>query len=321
MDRSNSQQELSQKLKEQASKAGFKPVGIAKVPGSSRIKLRTASLQRWLDAGHQADMGWMEAPRRQNIETLLKGVKSILSVGLNYYVDIQRNPNSLAIARYAWGKDYHKIIEKKLKIIGQWLEKQRPSCNWKVCVDSSPMLDKAWAEEAGIGWIGKNSNVINYSQGSWLLIGHLLCTEKLIPDKPAIPLCGECDDCIKACPTKAITEPFVIDSRLCLAYHTIENRNQNIPKEITKSIGNWVAGCDICQDICPWNKKQLTSSQEPELMPEEWILKLTKEEAVSWTDEEWKDKLRGTTLKRIKPWMWRRNAKAIQTKQIQNFKK
>ena len=310
MKKIESQAELSQKLKEEALKAGFTLVGIASVPGSSRLQLRTKALQRWLQAGNQADMGWMEAERRQNIETLLKGVSSLVAVGLNYYVDIKRKPKTLSIARYAWGNDYHKVIEKKLRKIGFWLQTQRPQCKWKACVDSTPLLDKAWAEEAGIGWIGKNSNIINSSKGSWMVIGHLLCTEVLNPDKPAKSICGQCNICISSCPTKAITEPFVIDSRLCLAYHTIENRNPNIPSEIINSIGSWVAGCDICQEVCPWNQKDIPSSSDTELEPKKWMLNLTKKQALEWTDEQWKEKLQGTALKRIKPWMWRRNAKA-----------
>ncbi len=290
---------------------GFDPVGIANIPGSNRLQLRTKALQRWLTADHQADMDWMKAERRQRIETLLEGVESLLAVGLNYYIDIERKPQSLNIARYAWGNDYHKVIEKRLKKIGLWLEKKRPNCRWKVCVDSSPLLDKAWAEEAGLGWIGKNSNLIHRKRGSWMFIGHLLCTEKLIPDMPSMPLCGSCNDCIDACPTKAITEPFVVDSRLCIAYHTIENRNHNIPKNIKESLGQWVAGCDVCQDVCPWNKQKLPNSSDPDIKPKDWILNFTKEEALTWHDDEWRQKLHSSTLKRIKPWMWRRNAAAI----------
>ena len=310
MKRIESQAELSRNLKKEALKAGFSLVGIASVPGSSRLQLRTKALQRWLQAGNQADMEWMEAKKRENVENLLNGVSSLLSVGLNYYVDIKRKPQTLSIARYAWGNDYHKVIKKRLKKIGLWLQEQRPQCKWKACVDSTPLLDKAWAEEAGIGWIGKNSNIINSSKGSWIVIGHLLCTEDLIPDKPAKSLCGQCNKCMQACPTKAITEPFVVDSRLCLAYHTIENRNESIPDEIINSIGKWVAGCDICQDVCPWNQKNIPSTTDPDLMPKQWILNLTKEEALEWSDEKWKEKLKGTSLNRIKPWMWRRNAKA-----------
>ena len=246
----------------------------------------------------------------KNIESMLDGAASILAVGLNYYVDAKKTPESLSIGRYAWGKDYHLVVQKRLKTIGKWLEQQRPACRWKVCVDTAPLLDKAWAEEAGLGWIGKHSNLINTKRGSWIVLGHLLCTEELIPDKPAKTLCGKCQECIKACPTNAIRSPFEIDSRLCLAYHTIENRAQRLPNEITQSIGNWIAGCDICQEICPWNKKTLVSSQDPEMQPREWILKLTKGQAMNWNESTWEKKLHQSALKRIKPWMWRRNAAA-----------
>ncbi len=306
----NNQKELSQALKAEAQKEGFNLVGIATVPESSRIKLRNASLQRWLDAGHQANMNWMRSPKRKTINNLLKNVKSVISVGLNYYIDIKQSPDSLLIARYGWGKDYHKVIEKKLKKIGKWLEIKRPKCKWRVCVDSSPLLEKAWAEEAGIGWIGKHSNIINQNIGSWVFLGHLICTENLEPDIPAKSLCGECKKCIEACPTGAIQEPFVVNSNNCLAYHTIENRDEKIPTFIAKKMGPWIAGCDICQEVCPWNKKTLPNTEEPELQPKEWILDLTADKALSWSDETWKNKLSQSALKRIKPWMWRRNIKA-----------
>ncbi len=143
--------DLTKKIKKEAFKEGFDAVGVASIPGSSRINLRTAALERWLQAGHQAKMEWMKNPKRKNIENMLEGVKSILAVGLNYYVDTDRPPKDISIARYGWGKDYHKIIEKKLKRIGLFLDKERPNSKWKICVDTSALLDKAWAEEAGIG--------------------------------------------------------------------------------------------------------------------------------------------------------------------------
>ncbi len=293
-------------------KQGFNPVGIARIPGSSRLRLRNAALERWLNEGHQADMDWMKAPARKQIKDLLEGVNSLLAVGLNYYVDSRKQQGSLSIGKYAWGEDYHTVVRKRLKKIGIWLEKHRPNCKWKVCVDTSPLLDKAWAEEAGLGWIGKNSNLINKKKGSWIVIGHLLCTESLTPDKPAESLCGKCQLCIEACPTKAIQEPFVINSRKCLAYHNIENRNPELPQKIKESIGPWIAGCDICQDICPWNQNDLISSQDPATQPKSWVINLTKEQALKWDDDTWSKKLKGSALKRIKPWMWRRNALATQ---------
>ena len=307
--------DLSKQIKEKAFKEGFDAVGIAKVPGSSRIKLRTASLERWLQAGHQAKMEWMKSPRRKNIENMLEGVKSVLAVGLNYYVETERVPQDISIARYGWGKDYHKIIEKKLKKIAQLLEKERPKSKWKICVDTSAFLDKAWAEEAGIGWIGKHSNIINSQIGSWMFLGHLLSTETLEADEPSKSICGECEICIDACPTKAIEEPFIVNSNKCLAYHTIENREKELPTNIINNMGNWIAGCDICQDVCPWNQKKIPSTSEPDLQPAEWILNINKKDALSWSDTTWKEHLNKSALKRIKPWMWRRNINSISKNQ------
>ncbi len=304
--------DLTKKIKEKAFEEGFDAVGIARVPGSHRIKLRSASLERWLKAGHQAKMEWMKSPRRKNIEHLLEGVQSVLAVGLNYYVDIDtRLPRDLSIARYGWGQDYHKVISKKLKNIGKFLDKERPKSKWKVCVDTSALLDKAWAEEAGIGWIGKNSNIINSEIGSWMFLGHLLSTEILEADEPSKPNCAECEKCIEACPTHAIEEPFIVNSNKCLAYHTLENRDKDLPINISNKMGNWIAGCDICQDVCPWNKKDIPTTSTPELQPSKWILNITKKNALTWTDEEWKANLSKSALKRIKPWMWRRNINSI----------
>ena len=303
--------DLTKKIKEKAFDEGFDAVGIAKVPGSSRIKLRTDSLERWLQAGHQGTMEWMKSPRRKNIENMLHGVRSVLAVGLNYYVDTDNTPNDISIARYGWGQDYHKVIEKKLKKVAKFLKTERPNSKWKICVDTSAFLDKAWAEEAGIGWIGKNSNIINPEIGSWMFLGHLLSTETLEADEPSKPICGECEQCIEACPTKAIEEPFIVNSNKCLAYHTLENRDQQLPNNIINKMGTWIAGCDICQEVCPWNHQNIPNTSEPDLQPSEWILNITKQDALSWSDSKWKEKLKRSALKRIKPWMWRRNINSI----------
>ena len=274
------------------------------------MQLRTAALQRWLEAGHQADMAWMAAPRRLDPRGLLDNARSLLAVGLNYYVNQNPAPGSLKVARYGWGRDYHRVVDQRLRRVGRWLSEQRPDCQWRVCVDATPLLDKAWAEEAGLGWIGKHSNLIHSQRGSWMVIGHLLTTEELEPDEPARSLCGRCTACIEACPTDAIREPFVVDARRCLAYHTIENRDAELPEEITKSLGPWVAGCDICQDICPWNHDALISSTDPEMQPRNWLMDLQNDDVQAWDDSIWDENLRGSALRRIKPWMWRRNAQA-----------
>ena len=298
---------LAQQLKQQAGRLGFDPVGIAAVPGSPRLALRTAALERWLAAGHQADMAWMADPRRQAVEQLLPGVRSLLAVGLSYYVSAQPAPGSLRVARYGWGRDYHRVIERRLRQLGHWLEAQVPGVRWRACVDSAPLLDKAWAEEAGLGWIGKHGNLIHRQRGSWLLLGHLLTDLDLPADTPAEPLCGSCSRCLPACPTGAIVEPFVVDSRRCIAFHTIENRAPQLPAAIAEQLQGWVAGCDLCQEACPWNQQPLASSEDPDLQPRPWWLNLQAEEALSWSDDTWDEKLRASALRRLKPWMWRRN--------------
>ncbi len=303
-----SRKDLSKKIKERAIFEGFAISGIASIPGSSRLKLRTNALDRWLSNNYHSEMKWMEAERRKNIESLLEGAKSVLSVGFNYITEKHLNNKTFKVGKFGQGQDYHKVISKKLKNIGMWINDEIPDCKWKICVDTSPLLEKAWAEEAGLGWIGKNSNIINKKYGSWITLGFLILTKDLIPDKPHQSLCGKCDKCIEKCPTKAIVEPFVIKSDLCIAYHTIENRNKTIPKKIKNNLQGWVAGCDICQDICPWNKS-VPFNNDCEASPKEWIQNLNIK-ALDWEEKTWEENLRGTTLKRIKPWMWRRNIKA-----------
>ena len=302
-------EKFSYELKERAIYEGFAVCGISSIPGSSRLKLRTNALERWLSNNYHSEMKWMESEKRKSINSLLNGAKSVLSVGFNYLSDKHENNSTLKVGKFGQGADYHKVIYKKLKKVGQWINNYIPDCKWKICVDTSPLLEKAWAEESGIGWIGKNSNLINKKHGSWLTLGFLILTEELSSDKASESLCGSCEKCIEQCPTNAITEPFVINSNLCIAYHTIENRNKKLPKEIEKNLNGWIAGCDICQDICPWNKA-VPFNQEFEARPKQWIKDLTIN-ALSWEDKTWETNLKGSTLRRIKPWMWKRNIKAI----------
>jgi epoxyqueuosine reductase len=304
-------QALAEALKIRARDLGFDPVGIAAVPGGPRMPLRRAALERWLAAGHQAGMAWMADPRRRAIESLLPGVRSVVAVALNYHVGAKPRAGSLRVARYGWGRDYHRVIDQRLRRLGRWLEQQVPDGRWRACVDSAPLMDKAWAEEAGLGWIGKNGNLISRRRGSWLLLGHLLTTVDLPADVPSPSLCGTCGRCLTACPTGAISEPFVVDSRRCIAYHTIENRDPRLPAWITPHLQGWVAGCDICQEVCPWNREDLPVSDEADLQPRPWWLALDSDKALSWTDAEWDERLRASALRRIQPWMWRRNIQAL----------
>lgn len=299
--------ELADALKREAHRLGFDPVGLADAGGDARLQLRHAALERWLQAGHHASMGWMEDPRRRQLEALLPGVRSLLAVGLSYYVRAPRQAGSLKVARYGWGRDYHRVIDRRLRQLGRWLETQVPEVRWRACVDAAPLLEKAWAEQAGLGWIGKNGNLIHRRRGSWLLLGHLLTTLDLPADAPAEAHCGACSRCLDACPTGALPEPFVVDARRCIAFHTIENREPQLPEAVARHLDGWVAGCDICQDVCPWNGPGLESSSDPDVQPRDWLLALQAREALAWSDAEWDERLRASALRRIRPWMWRRN--------------
>ncbi len=309
VDLKHNQRQFSKILKEKAINEGFTIAGIASIPGSSRLKLRNQSLERWLSKNYHSEMKWMEAEKRKDIKLLLKGAKSVLSVGYNYLNEKHIKNKKFKIGKFAQGEDYHKIITKKLKKIGKWINNEIPECKWKICVDTSPLLEKAWAEESGLGWIGKNSNLINKKNGSWIALGFMILTKDLEPDKKYESLCGKCDKCIEHCPTNAIVEPFVVNSESCIAYHTIENRNTHIPKKIAKNLNGWIAGCDICQDICPWNKT-VPYNNDLDTAPKEWIKNLD-DKSLDWNDEKWKENLKQSTLKRIKPWMWKRNIRAI----------
>ena len=302
--------DLAAALKQEARRLGFDPVGVAAAAPSERLTLRTAALERWLEAGHAASMDWMRDPKRRQVEALLPGVRSLLMVGLPYLVNVPSGLHGLRVARYGWGRDYHRVLDQRLRQLGRWLEHQEPRARWRACVDAAPLLEKAWAEQAGLGWIGKNGNLIHRKRGSWLLLGALLTTVELGSDLAAPSLCGRCSRCIEACPTQAIREPFVVDARRCIAFHTIENRDAALPPAMAEHLQGWVAGCDICQDVCPWNHKPLPSSADPDLQPRPWWLDLRAEQALAWSDAEWDDKLRASALRRIKPAMWRRNIRA-----------
>ena len=300
---------LSNKLKERAIFEGFAISGIAAIPGGSRIKLRTNALERWLSNNYHSDMKWMEAKRRKDIESLLKGAKSVLSVGFNYLSKKQTDKKFFKVAKFGQGEDYHKVIYRKLTNIGKWVNDEIPDCKWKICVDTSPLLEKAWAEESGLGWIGKNSNLINKKYGSWITLGFMLLTKDFLPDNPYQTLCGKCEKCIDKCPTNAIVEPFVIKSDLCIAYQTIENRSKTIPLAIEKKLNGWIAGCDICQDICPWNKK-VPFNDDSDASPKEWVNNINID-SLEWNEHKWKETLQDSTFKRIKPWMWKRNINSM----------
>ena len=304
-------QELTTKIKEKALEIGFHKVGIAKVDAEYEDGAAN-HLQAWLALGYQADMAWMNNPKRFDIRQCMPEVQSIISVALNYYTPHQQSEDKKhgKISRYGWGRDYHKVMGKKLKALSQWLENQDNTIKARYYVDTGPIQDKVWAMRSGIGWIAKNSNVITREYGSWVFLGEILTNLDLIPDKPHTEHCGTCKRCLDACPTNAIASPFVVDANRCIAYHTIENRSENLPKHIADHLQGWVAGCDICQDVCPWNQRFSQTSDIQDFQPYSGNIAPNLEELAQMTEEKWQQKFPASALRRIKATMWQRNARA-----------
>jgi epoxyqueuosine reductase len=257
-------------------------------------------------------MEWMANPKRQDIRAVFPEVKSVIALALNYYTphNHSQNPAHGKISRYAWGRDYHKVLSKKIKIFSHWLEGHSPEIITRYYVDTGPVQEKVWAQRAGIGWIGKNGNLITRKYGSWVFLGEILVNIELEADSPHSSHCGSCRRCLEACPTQALESPYFVNAHLCIAYHTIENRSPELPAAIASKLENWVAGCDICQDVCPWNQRFAQETNVSEFQPYLGNINPKLEELADLSAEEWNQRFRASALRRIKPQMWRRNALA-----------
>lgn len=307
-----------QRVVDHALSLGFHRVGIAAVEDTPNPaeQAATAQLQDWLNQGYQADMAWMDSPKRQDVRQILPGVRSVIGVALNYYTPHRHSedPAHGKISRYAWGRDYHRVLHKRLKTLATWLEQEAQAAGQAIqaryYADTGPVQDKFWAQQAGLGWVAKNGNVITRQYGSWVFLGELLTTLDLEPDQPHTNHCGTCTRCLDACPTGAITQPYVVDANRCIAYHTIENRADTLPETIAPHLQNWVAGCDICQDVCPWNSRFAQPTDVEEFQPYAHHLAPALAELADLSEADWDERFRASALRRIKPVMWRRNAQA-----------
>ncbi|KPQ37665.1 MAG: epoxyqueuosine reductase QueG [Phormidesmis priestleyi Ana] len=308
----------SERVKQKAIALGFHQVGIATIsdqPTAAEQSAKTA-LAAWLAQGFQADMAWMESDKRKDIRRVMPAAKSIICVGLNYYTGHQRpDGNEYAkISRYGWGRDYHRVLTKKLKQLSSWLQLQKTDQNTKVearlYADTGPVQDKFWAQQAGLGWIAKNGNLINRHYGSWIFLGEVITNLALLPDRPHMAHCGNCTRCLTACPTEAIRAPGVVDANRCIAYHTIENRAEVLPAAIANHLQGWVAGCDICQDVCPWNQRFAQKTDVEAFEPYAENIAPTLQTLANITEAEWNRRFPASALRRIKPAMLRRNAQA-----------
>jgi epoxyqueuosine reductase len=304
--------DLSRLIKERTRLEGFEKVGIV---GVTSLDSEANRLKGWLARGYHGDMKWMarDPEKRTNPLEIFPATRSVVVVALNYYTPHkhQDNPATGKVSRYAWGDDYHEVMGNKLKSLLSWIKEQCPEAEGKVCLDVQPVMDKAWAVRAGLGWMGKHSNVITQEYGSWVFIGELLLNLELEYDSDQVEdHCGTCTLCIDACPTQAITEPYVVDSNMCISYATIELRGPELASQIVENSSGWFYGCDICQDVCPWNRfEQVTSEQR--FAPREGNVNAPLSDILDLTPESYAERFRHSAMKRAKLSGLQRNARAL----------
>ncbi len=313
---------LAETIKRDALALGFDAVGVSRVANSSpsatepspSLPLNPAiplphllfsRLTEWLQRGYYGTMAWMtrDPSRRSDPQQVLPGCRSMVSVGMNYYTHNRANeqPGMGRIARYAWGKDYHTVMSQRLSQLEAKIAALAPVVSTKSYVDTGPIMEKAWAQQAGLGWIGKHSNLVSAECGSWLLLGEILTTLDLDPDEPATDLCGSCTLCIQACPTGAIVEPYVVDARLCISYLTIELRGgrEVISDDLAAQMGNRIFGCDDCLDVCPFNLRSDATS-EPAFAPTPLTLAPNLQALAQISTESFASTFKESPLKRAK---------------------
>ena len=301
--------ELSRRIKERAQREGFEKVGIV---AAAALDNERNKLNEWLGRGYHGDMRWMarDPKMRADPRNLFPASRSVIVVALNYYTPAAHtdDPATGKVSRYAWGDDYHEVVGAKLRSLLTWIKEEIPEAEGKVCVDIQPMMDKAWAARAGLGWIGKHTNLITTEYGSWVFIGELLLNLELEYDREVVvDHCGSCTLCIDACPTQAITEPYVVNSNKCISYATIELRDPELPQPVAEKLEGWFYGCDICQDVCPWNRFEQTTN-EPGFQPREGNVNAQLDQVLQLTPETYAERFRGSAMKRAKLSGLQRNA-------------
>lgn len=298
------------RLKMKALELGLSGIGIAR---AELLNEEESHLREWFARGYHASMKWLErdVEKRIDVTKVLPNAKSVICVAFNYYTPSQHSNSSALgkISRYAWGDDYHLVLTKRLEKLSEFIKSEIPGVEGKIYVDTGPVMEKAWAARAGIGWLGKHTNIITRKFGSWVFLGEILIDAQLEYDTPMLDYCGKCTACIDACPTQAIVQPYVLDANKCISYLTIEHRNK-LPQEHVLNFQNWIYGCDICQDVCPWNRFQ-KETEEPAFQPrkENVAPKLT--ELAEMSQEEFIRRFRRSPMKRTKHSGLTRNAKAV----------
>ena len=304
----NNKEKYSKLIKAEAKRLGFLSCGISK---AGFLEEEAPRLENWLNQNHHGEMKYMENhfDKRLNPTLLVDDAKSVISLLLNYYPSETQSSDSYKISKYAYGEDYHFVIKEKLKELLQTIQTEIGEVSGRAFVDSAPVLDKAWAAKSGLGWIGKNSNLLSQQVGSFYFIAELVVDLDLEYDYATTDHCGTCTACIDACPTEAIVSPYVVDGSKCISYFTIELK-ENIPNEMKGQLDDWMFGCDVCQDVCPWNRFS-KSHNEPLFNPNPELLSMTKKDWEEITEDTFKKVFKNSAVKRTKLDGLKRNIKFL----------
>jgi epoxyqueuosine reductase len=289
--------ELTQYIKDEAKRLGFEYCGISK---AQFLEEEAPRLENWLNNNFQGKMQYMENyfDKRLDPRLLVDGAKSVISLLLNYFPSEKQNNDAPKISKYAYGNDYHDVIKSKCKTLLLSVQEKIGDFNGRCFVDSAPVMDKAWAAKSGLGWVGKNSNLINKKSGSFFFIAEIICDMDLVEDVAIKDYCGTCTSCIDACPTQAIVKPYVVDGSKCISYLTIELK-ENIPNSFQSQMDDWMFGCDVCQDVCPWNRFS-KPHEEPLFNSQHGILDWDKKQWEEITEETFKKVFSKSAVKRTK---------------------
>lgn len=300
----NNKEKYSQLIKAESKRLGFLSCGISK---AEFLEEEAPRLESWLNKNHHGQMTYMgnHFDKRLNPKLLVDDSKSVISLLLNYFPSEEQNSDSYKISKYAYGQDYHFVIKEKLKELLNTIQSQIGEVSGRAFVDSAPVLDKAWAAKSGLGWIGKNSNLITQKVGSFYFIAELIIDLELEYDYPTTDHCGTCTACIDACPTDAIVAPYVVDGSKCISYFTIELKD-NLPIEMKGKFDDWAFGCDVCQDVCPWNRFSKPHN-EPLFNPNPELLSFSKRDWDEITNDTFNKVFKNSAVKRTKFEGFKRN--------------
>ena len=296
-------------IKSEAERLGFMSCGISK---AEFLEEEAPRLEKWLQEGRQGEMGYManHFDKRLDPTKLVEGSKSVISLLLNYFPEETQQEDSYKISKYAYGTDYHFVIKDKLKKLMHFISDEIGEVEGRAFVDSAPVLDKAWAAKSGLGWIGKNSNLLSKKAGSFFFIAELIVDLELDYDIPVTDHCGSCTACIDACPTEAIVDPYKVDGSKCISYFTIELKEE-LPQEMHGKFEDWMFGCDICQDVCPWNRFS-NPHNEPLFNPHPELLSMSKQDWEEITEDVFRKVFKKSAVKRTKYSGLKRNIRFLQ---------